>query len=70
LLEQEHVTLSIQRIDHFVKAHEITDERKVLAIACLIRACECSRHDVTKFANVAHENAPHIWIEEEPSLGR
>src|SRR4051794_27238992 len=54
--------LSIQRVDDFVEAHEITDEWKILAIACLIRVCECSGNDVAKFANVTHVNATHIWI--------
>src|SRR4029077_21004393 len=31
-------------------------------MACLIGVSECSGHDVTKFRNVAHVNAPHSWI--------
>ena len=34
----------------------------MLAIACLIRVCECSGNDVAEFANIAHVNATHIWI--------
>jgi hypothetical protein len=30
----------------------ITDEGQMLAIACLIRVCECSGNDVAKLANV------------------
>src|SRR6266478_4450267 len=56
------MSLSIQRLDDFVEAHEIADEWQVLAIACLIRVCECSSNDVAKFANVAHVKATHIGI--------
>src|SRR6267154_2652153 len=56
------MSLSIQRLDDFVEAHEITDEWQILAIACLIRVFECTGHDVAKFANVAHVNTTHIWI--------
>ena len=56
------MSLSIQRVDDFVEAHEVTDEWQILAIACLIRVCECSGHDAAKFANVAHVNATRIWI--------
>src|SRR6267154_3313589 len=56
------MSLSIQRLDDFVEAHEISDEWQILAIACLIRVCECSCNNVTKFANIAHMNATHIWI--------
>src|SRR6266849_1977071 len=61
--------LSIQRVD-VVEAHEITDEWQILAVACLVRVCECSGHYVSKFANVAHMNATHIWIKRErPAQG-
>ena len=64
------MTLSIERLDDFVEAHEITDEWQILAIACLIWVCECSGNDVAKFANVAHVNATHIWIKRErPAQG-
>src|SRR6266513_1712978 len=56
------MSISIQRLDNFVEAHEITDEWQVLAIACLIWVCECSSNDVAKFANVAHVKATHIGI--------
>src|SRR5258705_8642577 len=56
------MSLSIQRLDDFVEAHEITDEWQILAIACLIGVCECSGHDVAKFGDVAHVNATHSWI--------
>src|SRR6266576_5992246 len=56
------MSLSIQRLDDFVEAHEIADEWQILAIACLIRVCECSSNDVAKFANVAHVKATHIRI--------
>src|SRR5205823_1601076 len=59
------MSLSIQRLDDFVEAHEITDEWQILAIACLIRVCECSGNDVAKFANVAHVNATRIWIKRQ-----
>src|SRR5439155_15810395 len=56
------MSLSIQRLDDFVEAHEIADEWQILAIGCLIRVCECSGNDVAKFANVAHVKATHIGI--------
>ena len=56
------MTLSIQRLNDFVEAQKITDEGQILAIACLIRVCECSSNDVAKFANVAHVKATHIGI--------
>src|SRR5712672_1221034 len=56
------MSLSIHRLNDFVEAHEITDEWQILAIACLIWVCECSRNDVAKFANVAHVKATHIGI--------
>ncbi len=31
----------------------------------LIRVGECPGHDVTKFRNIAHVNAPHSWIKRE-----
>src|SRR6266700_5391838 len=31
-------------------------------MACLIRVCECSSDDVSKFANVTHVQATHIGI--------
>src|SRR6266568_7370610 len=31
----------------------------------LIGVRECSGHDVTKFRNIAHVNAPHGWIKRE-----
>ncbi len=40
------MSLSIQRLDDFVEADEITDEWQILTIACLIRVCECAGHDV------------------------
>ena len=42
------MSLSIQRLDDFVEAHEITDERQMLAIACLSRVGKCAGHDVAK----------------------
>src|SRR6266403_5629333 len=56
------MSLSIQRLDDFVEAQEITDEWQILGIACLIWVCECSSNDVAKFANVAHVKATHIGI--------
>ena len=56
------MTLSIQGLNDFVEAQKITDEWQILAIACLIRVCECSSNDVAKFANVAHVKATHIGI--------
>src|SRR6266581_3674492 len=56
------MSLSIQRLDNFVEAHEIADEWQILAIACLIWVCECSSNDVAKFGDVAHVKATHIGI--------
>src|SRR5882762_2089365 len=56
------MSLSIERLDDFVKAHEIADEWQILAITCLMWVCECSSNDVAKFANVAHVKATHLGI--------
>src|SRR6266403_6197770 len=64
------MSLSIQRLDDFVEAHEIADEWQILAIACLIRVCECASHDVSEFVDVAHVNDPQSRIERKsPALG-
>src|SRR5258708_19197699 len=69
-LERELVALSIQRVDNFVEAHEITDQRQIFAMAYLFRLCERSRHDFAEFANVTHVNATHTRIEREgPAQG-
>src|SRR5260370_13285155 len=34
-------------------------------MACLIWVSECPGHDVAKFCNVAHVDAPHSWIKRE-----
>src|SRR5258706_1277768 len=54
--------LSIQGLNDFIEAHEITDEWQILTIACLIRVCECAGHDVPEFVNVAHVNDPQSRI--------
>src|SRR6266446_1715438 len=54
--------LSIQGLNDFIKAHEITDEWQILTIACLIRVCECASHDVPEFVDVAHVNDPQSRI--------
>src|SRR2546425_3433797 len=64
------MSLSIQRLDDFVEAYEIADEWQILAIACLIWACECSSNDVAKFANVAHVKATHIGIKRKSPAHR
>src|SRR5712664_308418 len=39
-------------------------------MAGLIGVCECPGHDVTKFRNIAHVDAPHSWIKREsPAYG-
>ena len=64
------MTLSIERVDDVLEAHEITDEWQILAVARLVRVCECSGHYHSKLVNVAHVNATHIWIEREsPAQG-
>src|SRR6266446_9896804 len=59
------MSLSIQRVHDFTKAHEISDERQVLAMACLIRVCERADDDVTQFIDVTHVNTTWIRIERE-----
>src|SRR5258705_4508133 len=54
--------LSIQGLNNFIKAQEITDEWQILTIACLIRVCECAGHDVPEFIDVAHVNDPQSRI--------
>ena len=64
------MTLSIQGGDDFIEAHEISDERQILAVAGLIRMCECAGNDVAEFVNVTHVNAPHIRIKRKsPAQG-
>jgi hypothetical protein len=64
------VTLSIERLDNLVEAHEITDQRQILAVARLIGVFECSGHDAAKFGDVPHVDATHIWINRErPAQG-
>src|SRR6266571_5373239 len=64
------MSLSIQRLDDFVEAHEIADEWQILAITCLIRVNECSGHDIAKFGDVAQVNATHIWIKRKSPTQR
>src|SRR5882672_12645186 len=54
--------LSIQSLNDFIKAHEITDEWQILTIACFIRVCEGAGHDVAEFVDVAHVNDPQSRI--------
>src|SRR5438132_9292226 len=54
--------LSIQVVDDFVEAQEISDEWQILAVACLVRMCVCAGHDVAEFVDVAHVNDPRRWI--------
>src|SRR5207247_1039880 len=56
------MSLSIEGLNDFIKAHEITDEWQILTIACLIRVCECAGDDVTEFVDVAHVNDPQCRI--------
>jgi hypothetical protein len=48
-----------------MRAHEITCERQILAMACLIGVRERSGDDGAKFGDVAHVYAPHSWIKGE-----
>src|SRR6185436_16138259 len=50
--------LSLEGLNDFIEAHEITDEWQILTIACLIRVCECAGHDFAEFVDVAHVNDP------------
>jgi hypothetical protein len=63
LFERKFMSLPVQRVDDFLEAHEITDERQVLAIAGLVRVCECAGNDGTEFADVAHVNGAHGGID-------
>src|SRR6266436_5088867 len=65
LREGEVVTLSIKQVDYPIEAHELTDERQILAMADLIRVREGSCDDGAEFANVTHVNATHTRIERE-----
>src|SRR5882762_5736474 len=62
LREGEVVTLSIKHVDDLIKAHELTDERQILTMTCLIRVCEGAGHDMAEFVDVAHVNATHTGI--------
>src|SRR5260370_20686390 len=59
------MTLSIQRVHDLIEAHEIADQGQILAMTGLIGVRECSGHDVAKFRDIAHVNAPHGWIKRE-----
>jgi hypothetical protein len=62
-LSESFVPLSIQRADDLVEAHEITDERQILAMACLVWICKCAGNDIAKLVDVAHVNAARGWIQ-------
>src|SRR5580698_6534043 len=59
------MSLSIERRDDFVEAHEIADQRQILAIARLVRMKECSGHDSPQFGDVAHVNGTRIRIQRD-----
>ena len=70
LLERKPMSLAIPRVDDFVEAHEIADERQVFAMACLLRMSECPGNDVAKLADVAQVNTAHGWIDgKSPAQG-
>jgi hypothetical protein len=56
-------------VDDFIEAHEITDQRQMLAVSCPVRVSECAGHDVAEFGDVPHVNATYVRINEEPSPG-
>src|SRR6266404_2934430 len=61
---------SIKGLNDLIKAHEITDEWQILAIACLIRMCEGADHNVSEFVDVAHVNDAQCGIKRKrPALG-
>src|SRR6267154_4223448 len=62
--------LSIQRIDDFAEAHEITDQRQILTIASLTRVSECASHDGAKLGDVAHVDATHSGIKRKSPAHR
>src|SRR6266576_1903430 len=62
--------LSIDGLNDFIEAHEITDEWQILTIACLIRMCECASHDIAEFVDVAHVNDPQRRIERQSPARR
>src|SRR5882724_7097378 len=62
LVVRKVMPLSIQGLNDFIKAHEITDQWQILTIACVVRVCECAGHDVTEFVDVAHVNNPPCRI--------
>jgi len=62
LVVRKVMPLSIQGLNDFIKAHEITYEWQMLTIACLVRVCECAGHDIAEFVDVAHVNDPQCRI--------
>lgn len=67
--DQAATSLPFRRVDDFIEAHEITDQRQMLAVSSLIRVSECAGHDVAEFGDVAYVNATYVQINEEPSPG-
>src|SRR5690349_16143523 len=62
--------LSIQGLNDFIEAHEITDEWQILTIARLIRMCEGPGHDIAEFVDVAHVNDPQFRIKRKSPAHR
>src|SRR6185369_1141333 len=62
--------LSIQGLNDFIEAHEITDEGQILTIARLIRMCEGPGHDMAEFVDVAHVNDPQFRIKRKSPAHR
>ena len=59
------MSLPIQRVDDFVEAHKITDQGQVLAIACLVRECECAGNDAADFGDVPLDSGALVKIRVE-----
>src|SRR6185295_7952417 len=62
LAEREGVALLVEGVHDLVEAHEVSDERQILAMACLIGKCKRAGYNISEFSNVAHVKAAHRWI--------
>jgi len=65
LLEREFVPLPIERDEDFVEAHEIADQRQMLAVSRQLRVRERAGDDVAEFTNIAHVNDARCGIDRQ-----
>ena len=64
------MSLSVQDLDNFIEAQEISDERQIFTVARVFRVCECAGHDVAEFGDVAHVNDAQHWIKRKSPAHR